>query len=54
VPYGDSNLLWDCVTLLDDATAAEVERRGGIAAIACALATWRIVRLDPSVILRRL
>src|SRR3954465_12702908 len=34
VPYGDSNLLWDCITLLDDATAAEVERRGGIAAIA--------------------
>jgi len=34
VPYGDSNLLWDCVTLLDDATAAEVERRGGLAAIA--------------------
>ena len=25
------NLLWDCVTLLDDATAAEVERRGGLA-----------------------
>src|SRR3954466_10680511 len=34
VPYGDSNLLWDCVTLLDDATAEEVERRGGLAAIA--------------------
>ena len=34
VPYGDSNLIWDCVTLLDDATAAEVERRGGLAAIA--------------------
>jgi hypothetical protein len=34
VPYGDANLLWDCVTLLDDATAAEVERRGGLAAIA--------------------
>ena len=34
VPFGDSNLLWDCVTLLDDATAAEVERRGGLAAIA--------------------
>ncbi len=34
MPYGDSNLLWDCVTLLDDATAAEVERRGGLAAIA--------------------
>ena len=34
VPYGDSNLLWDCITLLDDATAAEVERRGGLARIA--------------------
>jgi hypothetical protein len=34
VPYGDSNLMWDCITLLDDATAAEIERRGGLAAIA--------------------
>src|SRR3954447_6709944 len=34
VPFGDSNLLWDCVTLLDDATAAKVERRGGLRAIA--------------------
>jgi hypothetical protein len=34
VPFGDSNLLWDCVSLLDDATAAEVERRGGLAGIA--------------------
>jgi hypothetical protein len=34
VPFGESNLLWDCITLLDEATAAEVERRGGIAAIA--------------------
>jgi hypothetical protein len=34
VPYGDSNLLWDCITLLDDETAAEVEQRGGLAAIA--------------------
>ena len=34
VPWGERRLLWDCVTLLDDATAAEVERRGGIAAIA--------------------
>jgi glyoxylase-like metal-dependent hydrolase (beta-lactamase superfamily II) len=28
------NLLWNCVSLLDDATAAEIERRGGLAAIA--------------------
>jgi hypothetical protein len=34
VPFGDSNLLWDCITLLDEATAAEVERRGGLAGIA--------------------
>jgi hypothetical protein len=34
VPFGESNLLWDCITLLDDATAAEVERRGGLAGIA--------------------
>jgi hypothetical protein len=34
VPYGDSNLMWDCITLLDDATAEEVARRGGLAGIA--------------------
>ncbi len=34
VPWRDSNLLWDCITLLDDETATEIERRGGIAAIA--------------------
>src|SRR5215210_8138311 len=34
VPWGDSNLMWDCITLLDDAGAADVERRGGLAAIA--------------------
>jgi hypothetical protein len=34
VPFGDSNLLWDCITLLDEVTAAEVERRGGLAGIA--------------------
>jgi hypothetical protein len=28
------NLLWDCITLLDDQTAAEVAARGGIRAIA--------------------
>jgi hypothetical protein len=27
------NLLWDCISFLDDATVAEVRRRGGIAAI---------------------
>lgn len=34
VPFGEANLLWDCVTLLDDATGEEVERRGGLAGIA--------------------
>jgi hypothetical protein len=34
VPFGDSNLLWDCISLLDDATAQEVDRRGGLAGIA--------------------
>jgi hypothetical protein len=34
IPFGDSNLLWDCVSLLDDASADEVERRGGLAGIA--------------------
>ena len=34
VPWGDSNLLWDCITLLDDDTAAAVEERGGLRAIA--------------------
>ncbi len=28
------NVLWDCITLIDDATVAEVERLGGIDAIA--------------------
>ncbi len=28
------NVLWDCVSLVDDATVGEVERRGGLAAIA--------------------
>jgi hypothetical protein len=34
VPFGDSNLLWDCIALIDDATVAEIERRGGLAGIA--------------------
>ena len=28
------NVLWNCISLLDEATVAEVERRGGLAAIA--------------------
>jgi len=34
VPAGERHVLWDCVPLLDDAAAAEIERRGGLAAIA--------------------
>ena len=34
VPYGERNLLWECVTLLDEDTAAEIEARGGLSAIA--------------------
>ncbi len=29
------NVLWDCISLLDDATVEDVERRGGVAAICC-------------------
>ncbi|HEY4271082.1 MAG TPA: hypothetical protein VGM65_03685, partial [Candidatus Udaeobacter sp.] len=28
------NLLWDCITLLDEQTASEIETRGGLRAIA--------------------
>jgi hypothetical protein len=31
-PHG--NVLWDCLAFIDDATVTEVERRGGLAAIA--------------------
>jgi hypothetical protein len=34
VPWAEGNLLWDCVTLLDDDTAAALEARGGLRAIA--------------------
>lgn len=34
VPFAGRSLLWDCVPLLDAAAAAEVERRGGLAAVA--------------------
>jgi glyoxylase-like metal-dependent hydrolase (beta-lactamase superfamily II) len=34
VPSGEGNVLWECVTLLDDATAEAVEALGGLAAIA--------------------
>jgi hypothetical protein len=34
VQTDEGNVLWDCITLLDDATVAAVRARGGIAAIA--------------------
>jgi glyoxylase-like metal-dependent hydrolase (beta-lactamase superfamily II) len=34
VPGADGTVMWDCITLLDDATADEVKRRGGLRAIA--------------------
>jgi glyoxylase-like metal-dependent hydrolase (beta-lactamase superfamily II) len=34
VPVGDRYVMWDCLPLVDDDTAAEIERRGGLAAIA--------------------
>jgi glyoxylase-like metal-dependent hydrolase (beta-lactamase superfamily II) len=34
VPAGERFVLWECTPLLDDAAAAEIERRGGLAAIA--------------------
>ena len=34
VPWRGSNLMWECISLLDDETAEEVERRGGLAGIA--------------------
>jgi hypothetical protein len=34
VPAGERFVLWECIPLLDDAAAEEIERRGGLAAIA--------------------
>jgi hypothetical protein len=34
VPFGSQRLMWDCITLLDDAAADAVEARGGLAGIA--------------------
>jgi glyoxylase-like metal-dependent hydrolase (beta-lactamase superfamily II) len=34
VPAGERLVLWDCIPLLDDDTAAEISRRGGLVAIA--------------------
>jgi glyoxylase-like metal-dependent hydrolase (beta-lactamase superfamily II) len=34
VPAGDRLVMWDCIPLLDDAAADEIEKRGGLAAVA--------------------
>lgn len=34
VQTGEGNILWDCITYLDDETIAEIQRRGGLRAIA--------------------
>jgi glyoxylase-like metal-dependent hydrolase (beta-lactamase superfamily II) len=34
LPLGEGNVLWDCVPVVDDAAAEEIERRGGLLAIA--------------------
>jgi hypothetical protein len=34
VPSGSANVLWDCVTLLDEETAVAIEQHGGLSAIA--------------------
>jgi len=34
VPLGERFVMWDCVTYFDDEAADEIERRGGLAAIA--------------------
>ena len=34
MPHSDGNVLWDCVTLLDDETEREIDSRGGLHAIA--------------------
>jgi hypothetical protein len=34
VPHGDGNVMFDCVTYFDDDAAAEIERRGGLHAMA--------------------
>lgn len=34
VPHGPGRLMWDCITLFDEDTAALLERRGGLASIA--------------------
>ncbi len=34
VPFGDTNLMWDCLAMIDDAAVDEITRRGGVGAIA--------------------
>src|SRR6476661_2659771 len=53
VPSAIGNVLWECVTLLDEATATAVDELGGLAAIAISLlhaddAEW-IMRPDDAI-----
>jgi hypothetical protein len=57
VPLGEEFVLWDCVPLVDEEAAAEIERRGGLAAIAIShphyytgMADWA-ERLDARILL---
>lgn len=34
VQTDEGNILWDCITFLDDETIAEIQQRGGLQAIA--------------------
>jgi glyoxylase-like metal-dependent hydrolase (beta-lactamase superfamily II) len=43
-PHG--NILWDCIALIDDATIAEIERRGGIVGIGISHAHYYTTMLE--------
>jgi len=40
------NILWDCITLIDDATVAEIQRRGGIVGIAISHAHYYTTMIE--------
>jgi glyoxylase-like metal-dependent hydrolase (beta-lactamase superfamily II) len=43
-PHG--NMLWDCIALIDDATIAEIGRRGGVAGIAISHAHYYTTMIE--------
>ena len=43
----DGNVLWDCVSLIDDETVAAIEARGGIAGLA---PRWLTAHVDSSLL----